>query len=107
VQGWFSFMSERYLAEEELYELITRTPPLSKRTAINFIESYGAGRVIDAFEDIRKSKGVVATAEFNEKELDARFERVSLSMNELLHSLAGAFSDVGDVISMGGYRQTK
>jgi hypothetical protein len=83
-------MIEGYLKEDELYELIMKKPTLPKQAALNFIKSYGNGRVIAAFEEDRRKQGGISFAGLDEKEMEARFKSINQSMNRLLHSLADA-----------------
>jgi hypothetical protein len=83
-------MRDNYLAEEELYKLLTQNHQIEKTVALSFIKSYGNGRVIAALSETRKEHGDTMIQKLDEAEREARFENINHSLNQLLHTLAEA-----------------
>jgi hypothetical protein len=92
MQGGEVTMIEGYLKEDELYELIMKKPQMLKRVAINFIKSYGTGRVIEAFKEVRENRDEIVIQSSQEKEMDARLERIHEQVNQLNRTLAEALA---------------
>jgi hypothetical protein len=83
-------MSENFLTEQKLYELLTQEPPLKKEIALNFITSYGNGWAISALAEARKEHSGITLQGLDLAEWEARFENINNSLNRLLLTLAEA-----------------
>jgi hypothetical protein len=85
-------MSENFLTDQKLYELLTQEPPLKKEVALNFIQRYGDERAISALTQARKEQGGITMLGLDQAEWDTRFENINNSLNQLLLTLVEACS---------------